>query len=112
LKQVLKRVSAFSFAYGTVAGASNNHHLYGNLIAVHRHTPETWQGDLMIFLLEHLIQRWDGGDQLDPDHQREFARDGVREGVNSILESNSQLTESQRSRLRSLRDRLLQRLQQ
>ncbi|MFB6274487.1 MAG: fibronectin type III domain-containing protein [Salinibacter sp.] len=103
----LDRVSAFSLAYGIVDGAENNHHLYTDLLVVHRHTPESWQGNLMIFLLEHLIERWESGDRLDPDHQRKFARKGVREGTNNILENNNQLTPRQRDRLKTLRDELL-----
>jgi hypothetical protein len=103
----LKRLSAFSLAYGIVGGAPNNHHLYTDLVAVHRHTPTHWQADLMIFLLEHLIDRWEGGDMLQTAQQRHHAYGGVEGGVQSLLDHNAQITSDKRARIVALRDTLL-----
>ena len=103
----LKRLSAFSLAYGIVAGAPNNHYLYTDLIAVHRHTPPHWQADLMIFLLEHLIGRWEGGDVLQTAQQRYYAYGGVEGSVESLLDHNPQITADERARVVELRDILL-----
>jgi hypothetical protein len=76
-------------------------------VAVHRHTPTHWQADLTIFLLEHLIDRWEGGDVLQTAQQRHHAYGGVEGGVQSLLDHNAQITSEERARIVALRDTLL-----
>lgn len=103
----LKRVSAFSLAYGIVAGASNNHHLYTDLYALNKDTPKSWQGNLTIFLLEHLINRWTSGDTIENEDQRGHARHAVQTAIDRVLENNGQIPGSKRERIRDLQGELL-----
>lgn len=102
----LGRVAAFGLAYGAVASRPNNHHIYTDLYAVER-AQKSWQGNLTIFLLEHLIGRWKSGDTIEHDRQRGYARDAVQEGIDRVLNSNSQIPDSKREKIRDLQDELL-----
>jgi len=103
----LKRVAAFGIARGMAESLPNNGHIYTDLYAVHRNTPKAWQGELTIFLLKHLIDRWKSGDQIESGDGLTHAVDAVEEGINNVLDTNDQLTDQQRDRIESLQGKLL-----
>ncbi|PSQ72559.1 MAG: hypothetical protein BRD31_00475 [Bacteroidetes bacterium QH_2_64_26] len=103
----LERARAFSLAHGIVTGASNKRHLYTDLCALDRDTPQSWQGNLTVFLLEHLIDRWTSSDTIENASQRGYARHAVQTDIDRVLENNGQIPGSKRERIRNLQDELL-----